>query len=515
MRLTWTASAVLFLAIPAAAVGPIRLRTRTIDPLAAARPVAGRHFILQFPDYPGPAVRDFLQQRGIRVLGYVPDNALMVASDTPPDLGQLGATWAGSLEASEKLSPYLDAGPRNAFVVMMHPDVPPDAARQLLRSRGFVILDQPGLLPEHFVVIGPHRAIYSLAISDDVAYIMPPSNDLLSGQPVMACAGPVAEAGSIGQYVTAGSGWPKDVAGGMTLNYTFEAFSSKLDAGAQESEIARALTQWTAYANVTFAPGANPAGARTVDIKFARGAHGDGYPFDGPGGVLAHTFYPVPLNPEPIAGDMHFDADESWKIGANTDVFSVALHEAGHALGLGHSDKPNAVMYPYYHLVTGLTADDIAGIQALYGVRSTGSEPPAPPATPSQPPATPSQPPATPPAPPSQPPTAPPPPPSPPATPEPAPGVPDRTPPALAITRPGSSIFSTSDPSLTISGTAADNTRVVAVRWATSTGSSGTAVGTTSWSAVVPLLVGDNVVTVRAYDDAGNFGWRAVTVVRH
>jgi hypothetical protein len=88
--LTWTASAVLFLAIPAAAAGLIRLRTRTIDPLAAARPVAGRHFILQFPDYPGPAVRDFLQQRGIRVLGYVPDNALMVASDTPPDLGQLG-----------------------------------------------------------------------------------------------------------------------------------------------------------------------------------------------------------------------------------------------------------------------------------------------------------------------------------------------------------------------------------------------------------------------------------------
>jgi hypothetical protein len=30
----------------------------------------------------------------------------------------------------------------------------------------------------------------------------------------------------------------------------------------------------------------------------------------------------------------------------------------------------------------------------------------------------------------------------------------------------------------------------------------------------VPLLVGSNVVTVRAYDAAGNSGWRAVTVVR-
>jgi len=507
MRFVWAAAAVLLLTIPAAAENLIRLRAGTIHPLAEARSVTGRHFILQFPDYPGPAVRATLQKRGIRVLGYVPDNALMVAADGSPDPRQLGAIWAGSLAANEKLSPELDAGPRNAFLVMMHPDIPQDAARHLLRSRGFVILDQPGLLPGHFVVIGPYRGIYSLAASDEVAYIMAPSNDLLSGQPVMACAGPVTQAGYIGQYVTVGSGWPKDSSGNTTLSYTFETLSSELDPGAQQSEILRALVQWTAYANVTIVPGSNPSGTRTVDIKFASGAHGDGYPFDGPGGVLAHTFYPVPLNPEPIAGDMHFDAEESWKIGANTDVFSVALHEAGHALGLGHSDKPSAVMYPYYHLVTGLTADDIAGIQSLYGVRSTTPAPPTPPATPSQPPA--------PPVPPAQPPTPPPQPPSPPVTPQPAPGTPDRTPPALAITWPGSSIVSTFDPSITISGTASDDTGVVAVRWSTSTGNSGICTSTTSWSAVVPLLVGDNIVTVRAYDAAGNFGWRALTVVRH
>jgi Matrixin/Glucodextranase, domain B len=510
MRFVCTAAGVLLLAIPAAAENLIRLRTRTIHPLAEVRPVTGRHFILQFADYPGPSVRATLQKRGIRVLGYVPDNALMVAADASPELGQLGALWAGSMQANEKLSPDLDTGPRNAFLVMMHPDVPPDAARQLLRSRGFVILDQPGLLPHHFVVIGPYRGIYSLAASDEVAYIMPPSNDLLSGQPVMACAGPVTQAGSVGQYVTVGSGWSKDATGGTTLSYTFEALGSKLDPSAQQSEITRALAQWTAYANVTLAPGSNPSGTRTVDIKFASGEHGDGYPFQPSGTVLAHTFYPVPLNPEPIAGDMHFNVDESWKIGANIDVFSVALHEAGHALGLGHSDQPTAVMYPYYHLVTGLTADDIAGIQSLYGVRSTTSEPPAPPATPPQPPATPPASPASPPTP-----TPAPQPPSPPAAPQPAPGNPDRTPPALAISWPGSSIVSTFDSSITISGTASDTTGVVAVRWSTSTGNSGTASGTTSWSAAVPLLVGDNVVTVRAYDAAGNFGWRALTVVRH
>ncbi len=498
MRLVWAASVVLILASPGTAEDLIRLRTRAIHPMAEVRPVTGRHFVLQFPDYPGEAVRAALEQKGVRVLGYVPDNALMVSSDRPPDLGRLGATWAGSLLANEKLSPDLNAGPRNAFLVMMQPDVAPDDARKLLRLRGFVILDQPGLLPGDFVVIGPYRGIYSLAASDDVAYIMPPSNDLLSGQPVMACTGALTQAGAIGEYVTVGSGWPKDTAGGTaTVSYAFEALSSKLDPSAQQSEILRALEQWTAYANITLVAGSNPSGTGTVDIKFASGDHGDGYPFQPLGSVLAHTFYPVPLNPEPIAGDMHFNTDEGWQIGANTDVFSVALHEAGHALGLGHSDKPTAVMYPYYHLVTGLTADDIAAIQSLYGVKSTTSEPSAPPVTPSQPPTTP------------QPPS------SPPTTPQPAPGTPDGTPPALAIVWPGSSIFSTYDPSITISGTASDNTGVVAVRWSTSTGNSGTASGTTSWSAVVPLLVGDNVVTVRAYDAAGNVGWRALTVVRH
>ena len=58
---------------------------------------------------------------------------------------------------------------------------------------------------------------------------------------------------------------------------------------------------------------------------------------------------------------MHLDDSESWNIGKNIDLFSVTLHELGHALGLGHSDNPNDVMYPYYKMNTGLQAGDIAG----------------------------------------------------------------------------------------------------------------------------------------------------------
>ncbi len=50
----------------------------------------------------------------------------------------------------------------------------------------------------------------------------------------------------------------------------------------------------------------------------------------------------------------------------------LVMHEAGHALGLDHTDIPNTIMGISGGLV-GLTADDIAGIQAIYGIRQDDS----------------------------------------------------------------------------------------------------------------------------------------------
>jgi hypothetical protein len=377
---------------------------------------------------------------------------------------------------------------------MLHQDVPSAVGRRIVRRQGFMVLDHPGLLSGHLLVTGASEDLLELASNDEVAYVLPASPDLLGGQPVMSCAGPLTEAGPLGQYVEVGSGCPKDANRTVKLNYAFASLTSKVEANAARSEIARALGEWAHYANLHFSEASNPAAARTIAILFASRSHGDAYPFDGPGGVLAHTFYPAPPNGEPIAGDMHLDADENWRIGANIDLFSVALHEAGHALGLGHSDLPGSVMYPYYHLYTGLSADDIAGIRDLYG-SGDAAPPPVPGVPPAQPPAAP--------------PSAPPPPSSPPQ------GGPDRSPPSLRIASPAASIVSTTSASITISGTAADNVGVTAVNWSSSTGGSGAASGTNNWSAAVPLLVGTATVTVRAYDAAGNSGWRAITAVRH
>jgi hypothetical protein len=60
--------------------------------------------------------------------------------------------------------------------------------------------------------------------------------------------------------------------------------------------------------------------------------------------------------------------------GGHFDLQGVMAHEYGHALGLGHSTVGNATMFP--SVGSGVTdtrsieADDVAGVQAIYGVRA-------------------------------------------------------------------------------------------------------------------------------------------------
>ena len=92
---------------------------------------------------------------------------------------------------------------------------------------------------------------------------------------------------------------------------------------------------------------------------------------------------------------------------------------------------------------------------------------------------------------------------------------PDTQSPVVSITAPTSSgeSFNVSEPSVDVSGTADDNEGVVSVTWSNSAGGSGTASGTTSWSATgINLVEGTNVITVKAQDAAGNESTDTVTV---
>lgn len=154
------------------------------------------------------------------------------------------------------------------------------------------------------------------------------------------------------------------------------AFADIMPAGWQTA-ITTAFSLWSSVANLTFiqvADDGNPFNGATSagDIRIGLEA------FDGPGGVLAHGFYP-PINGNSAAGDIHFDIAEQWKIGfggGGFDIVQVLAHELGHALGLSHSGVANSLMNPFYsEAFYGPQADDIAGMQFIYGPEVQVPEP--------------------------------------------------------------------------------------------------------------------------------------------
>jgi len=541
------------------------------------------HLLVQFHAPPSAEALDQLRQRGARVLEYVPEYAFMISVADGTTLEGLDLARVERLRPQDKLSPALEtgaAGEPDVMVVEFQRDVAGSVAREVVRANGLATRAHPDLLPNQLLVEGTPEDAAQLAVWDEVEYVFPASPELKTGIHVYACVGGLTVDGPVGQIIpTYGPGWAGPGLGSAQLGYFFGPLASTLPAASVQSEIMRAWAEWGKYAAVTFTPALSATQTQTIAVLFATGAHGDAYPFEGQSGVLAHTFYPAPPNPESIAGDMHFNDNYTWAIGKDTDVFSVALHETGHALGLGHSDNPSAVMYPYYTMRTGLSADDIAAVRTLYA--AVGTAPPASPTAPSTPAA--------------------------PSisitspttgasytstaatislagtasctggikqvtwanasggsglasgttawsagpvtlksgqnqiavtatgvtggtaaqsltvsytapTPAPAPtsSPKDTVAPTLTILSPPTTSVSTTASTATLSGTASDNVGVVSVTWTDSLGNTGPAKGTTQWTAgPVALLVGSNTITIRASDAAGNVGWRSVVFTRH
>jgi Concanavalin A-like lectin/glucanases superfamily/Bacterial Ig domain/Purple acid Phosphatase, N-terminal domain len=90
----------------------------------------------------------------------------------------------------------------------------------------------------------------------------------------------------------------------------------------------------------------------------------------------------------------------------------------------------------------------------------------------------------------------------------------ETTPPTVAITTPTSNPTHTASTTpFMLGGTAADNVGVAQVTWANNRGGSGTASGTTTWTAAgIALQPGANVLTVTARDTANNTGAASITV---
>jgi hypothetical protein len=151
-----------------------------------------------------------------------------------------------------------------------------------------------------------------------------------------------------------------------------------IDAGATaawQREILRAFQTWAAKTNMNIglvadggqalgSLGAVQSDSRFGDIRVAAAPLSSG--------VLASTS-PFSWTGTTLSGDLVFNSLQEFARGdlaGAYDLFSVALHEAGHALGLDHSHNEGSAIGASYAFRTGLSSEDIAELRALYGART-------------------------------------------------------------------------------------------------------------------------------------------------
>ncbi|KAM3859597.1 matrix metalloproteinase-25 [Diretmus argenteus] len=178
------------------------------------------------------------------------------------------------------------------------------------------------------------------------------------------------------RYALSGLQWDKTDLTWSVHSYPSPSLSPSLPSHLVDSLLAHAFKAWSEAAPLHFrqlqTDSRGAAAGGDIRVSFTRLLHDDGYPFDGQGGTLAHAFFP---GRDEVAGDTHFDDDEIWSYGggdSSTDLFTVAVHEFGHALGLSHSSSDPSIMRPYYQGPVGdiinyrLPLDDRQAIQELY-----------------------------------------------------------------------------------------------------------------------------------------------------
>ncbi|XP_068006496.1 matrix metalloproteinase-9 [Melanerpes formicivorus] len=100
----------------------------------------------------------------------------------------------------------------------------------------------------------------------------------------------------------------------MDLTYRVMNYSPDLDRAVIDDAFQRAFKVWSDVTPLTFTQ--IYSGEADIMIMFGSQEHGDGYPFDGKDGLLAHAFPPG----QGIQGDAHFDDDELWTLGTGVVV---------------------------------------------------------------------------------------------------------------------------------------------------------------------------------------------------
>lgn len=149
----------------------------------------------------------------------------------------------------------------------------------------------------------------------------------------------------------------------------FASLDSQMPRAEWQSVLLHAFETWSEVANVNFGliddagAGFGSSGLPQGDQRFGDIRIGSLPMSD----VLAEAVPPDPTIVDSLAGDIFLNSHSGFD---PVSLYSVALHEIGHALGLESSQDPASVMHEPYDIHTSLSVSDIAEIRKLYGTRS-------------------------------------------------------------------------------------------------------------------------------------------------
>ncbi len=159
--------------------------------------------------------------------------------------------------------------------------------------------------------------------------------------------------------------------GGVTSNL-FSSFNAQWPTATWQKEMLRSAQVLAQQTNLNFTIVADD-GSATGSGAYQQGAGNFGDirlgGFNGSGSWLGMATLPQPACNYSAGGDWNLNLTQPWVINqtGGFDLFTVAAHEMGHALGLYHSTVSAAVMYSVYNATkTSLRSDDISGIRAVY-----------------------------------------------------------------------------------------------------------------------------------------------------
>ena len=187
-------------------------------------------------------------------------------------------------------------------------------------------------------------------------------------------------------YATTGTQWakPKRITysfvpdgtniGGVPSNLQ-QTLNASFATADWQAQFANAAAVWQKVANINFSQvsdNGSPWGSRGTSRATPGSATSGSAAMPCRAASLRSPISPPPANGGTNAGDMFFNTSQSWQINGTTyDLMTVAVHEFGHALGMGHSSgHRTASMYPAYNATKeAVNTDDTSGIRTIYNAR--------------------------------------------------------------------------------------------------------------------------------------------------